>query len=333
MKKAARYLTLLLLTAVTVLTSVVPAAANYTGDAREAVDTAAQCSLTLTYSVSGVALEGQQVSIYQAASIDADGVYALTGAFSGYPLRINAPRSQTEWRELTVTLCSYVAAGQISATATQTVGGSGTVKFTGLKPGLYLVSALRGQVNGVTYVFDSFVISVPGLDDNGYWFYDVAAVPKWERYDPSPSQLTYHVVKTWRDAADKSKRPDSVTVVLYKDGKQQEKRVLNAANNWMYTWTAANDGSVWTVSEPAVPEGYTVSQRKNGNTFIVINTRPSTPSTPSNPSEPGKPNTPGTTSPRTGDTTNLPLFGTLLAASGTLTAALMLLSRRKRHEA
>ena len=87
------------------------------------------------------------------------------------------------------------------------------------------------------------------------------------------------------------------------------------------------------MSEPAVPEGYNVSQRKNGSTFIVINTRPASPSTPSKPSDPGKPNTPGTTAPRTGDTTDLPLYWTLLAVSGTLTAALALLSRKKRHEA
>lgn len=339
MKKIIRCLTLLLLVAAVMASAVIPAAANFTGNTREKVNTKASCTLTLTYTASGTALKGQTIRVYQAASISADGVYGLYGQFAGYPLNISAPTTQREWRQMAVTLESYVVAGQMKATAQGITGNDGVVRFSDLAPGLYLVSALRAQQGGLTYVFDAFVAAVPGLDDNGHWFYDVSAHPKSEEQKPDQSKVSYNVVKTWRDTGNKSKRPDAVTVVIYKDGVEQEKRVLNADNNWMYTWTTDNDGSVWTVAEPDVPESYTVSQQKNGNTFILINTRPSAPSPTPTPTPDLKPTptptpTPTTpTTPKTGDTTNLPLYWGLLAGSGVMLTVLCITGRRKRHEA
>ena len=339
MKKIIRCLTLLLLMAAVITSAIVPAAANFTGNTSETINTKARCTLTLTYTANGTALEGQAIRLYRAASVSADGVYKLYGKFAKYPLNITAPTTQREWREMAVTLESYVVAGQMKASAQGTTGSDGVVRFSDLAPGLYLVSALRAQQGGVTYVFDAFVAAVPGLDNNGHWFYDVSANPKSEEQNPDQSSISYNVVKTWRDTGSKNKRPDAVTVVIYKDGVEQERRVLNADNNWMYTWTADNDGSVWMVAEPDVPEGYTVSQQKNGNTFILINTRPSAPSPTPTPTPDPKPTatptpTPTTpTTPKTGDTMNLSLYWGLLAVSGVTLAALGIIGWRKRHEA
>lgn len=335
MKKIIRCLTLLLLMAAIMASAIVPAAANFTGNTNEKVNTKARCTLTLTYAANGTALEGETIQLYRVASISADGVYKLYGKFANYPLSISAPTTQREWREMAVTLESYVVAGQMKATAKSTTGSNGVVSFSNLAPGLYLVSALSTQRGNVTYIFDAFVVAVPGLDDNGHWFYDVSANPKSEEQKPDQSKISYNVVKTWRDTGSKNKRPDSVTVVIYKNGVEQEKRVLNADNNWMYTWTADNDGSVWTVAEPNVPDGYTVSQQKNGRTFIIINSRSSTP-TPApdpkpTPTPTSKPTTP--TTPKTGDMMNLPLYWGLLAVSSVTLVILCAVKRRKRHEA
>lgn len=64
--------------------------------------------------------------------------------------------------------------------------------------------------------------------------------------------------KTWSDNDNQDgKRPDSVTVHLYANGKYTGKSaVLSADNNWFYNWTAKFD-DIWPVDSEGMPINYT----------------------------------------------------------------------------
>lgn len=64
--------------------------------------------------------------------------------------------------------------------------------------------------------------------------------------------------KTWSDNDNQDgKRPDSVTVHLYANGKDTDKSaVLSAKNNWFYNWTAESH-DIWPVDSDGTPINYT----------------------------------------------------------------------------
>ena len=149
------------------------------------------------------------------------------------------------------------------------------------------------------------------------------------RYTPGKTSVT--VTKVWEDRNDPDgKRPDSVQVQLYADGKASGDPVkLTAKNNWTYTWSGLDEMSAgkaveYTVSEVKIPDGYTSSitgSAKNG--FTVINALE-----PTNPAR----NAAGKTgsSPRTGDGAHALLYGVVTVLA--LTAALLVSCRKRRRK-
>ena len=200
---------------------------------------------------------------------------------------------------MTITLNSYILADGIAADQTAKTDARGKVVFDNLTAGIYLVSSVRTEQDGKYYVFESFLAAVPGVDSEGQWVYSVSARPKMSVHTPAKGEVTYKAVKAWRDGG--QDRPVSVSVEVRRDGQLQQSVTLSAENNWMYTWKAVDDGSVWTVNEVNVPEGYTVGIQRSGDTFSITNT---------------KPETPAGNHPQTGDTTNMTLYVLLMAASG-----------------
>ena len=53
--------------------------------------------------------------------------------------------------------------------------------------------------------------------------------------------------------------PDSITVMLRKNGWEYDQAILNEQNGWRYTWYGLNSRYSWTVEEVDVPEGFTMS--------------------------------------------------------------------------
>jgi hypothetical protein len=92
------------------------------------------------------------------------------------------------------------------------------------------------------------------------------------------------VRKVWTDDNDAAKkRPASIEVQLYADGKAEGAPVvLNAANGWTYTWEGLNKNIrengltraiVYTVAETEIPEGYVGKVSGNaGDGFVITNT-------------------------------------------------------------
>lgn len=148
--------------------------------AADSISTDKQASLKLTYRYNSSALSGVDVRIYRTAAVESNGEYILTDAYENSGVDVNSMRSADQWKSAAVTLASYSDANQISAEQETLTGTDGTVSFTGLKTGLYLVREKVLVKGSRTYTFETFMISLPTLDESGNWTYDVDALPKCE---------------------------------------------------------------------------------------------------------------------------------------------------------
>ena len=66
--------------------------------------------------------------------------------------------------------------------------------------------------------------------------------------------------------------PETLEVVLYKDGEVYETIQLSANNNWSYTWTGLSEEFTWTVDEVKVPNGFAKKVESDGSDFTITNT-------------------------------------------------------------
>ena len=145
------------------------------------------------------------------------------------------------------------------------------------EPGALMDSVLLGTLSSGQSQDVTVELSVPKELGNKYAnrVGEVDWVFKVEAFDyPTPpttdSQLT--VRKVWEGDQAKD-RPSQVTVNLLKDGKVQETQVLNASNQWTYTWGNLSRWNKWSVEEANVPEGYAASYETTGNTTVITNTK------------------------------------------------------------
>ncbi len=250
-------------------------------------------ALTLNYSQNGVAFQ-----IYHAADTDGN----LTGAFSDYPVLIPDSGSAGAWQDAAATLAAYLSGDSISPDAVGTIT-NGSVRFSGLEDGIYLVTGDVSHAGDYTYTPVPFLVRITG---------SVTANVKYDRSGggDSPEYVSYTVKKVWSgDTA--ATRPASVTVRLLHNGKEIGTVTLQESNGWSHTWNRLEDGGTYQVVEADVPEGYTVSVSQNGTTFTVTNTAKAAdkPDNPDNPDKPDKPDKPD--QPQPPQKPNLPQTGQL----------------------
>lgn len=79
------------------------------------------------------------------------------------------------------------------------------------------------------------------------------------------------VVKVWV-GDDEEVRPDSIDVVLYRDGRAYETVTLDEDNDWSYRWTDLDNIYTWTVGEYEVPEDYDSDITHNDTAWTITNT-------------------------------------------------------------
>ena len=94
-------------------------------------------------------------------------------------------------------------------------------------------------------------------------------------------KLTVH--KVWDDNG-YANRPYSVTVHLLRDGEKREEIVLNADNQWTYTWDELDDRYSWSVEED-VPVGYEATYKTEDTTVFITNYMDYEPVIPADPVE------------------------------------------------
>ena len=146
-----------------------------TNDAKEAIITDRECSLTVSYRYDGNAFSDQSVKLYMIAEVSTEAQYTLAPSFAASGLILNGIQTTGEWNVIRSTLESYILANSIAPMQTDMTDETGEVCFVGLKPGLYLTSRVCATQGEVTCSFDSALVALPGLDANGYWQYQISA--------------------------------------------------------------------------------------------------------------------------------------------------------------
>ena len=292
------------------------ALAASTADAKEPIVTDKECSLSIYYGYEGTAFADQGVQLYKVADVSADCQYTLTAPFAASNLIINGIKSNNEWNVVRSTLEAWLLDGSIVPVKTATTNDAGQAHFTQLTPGLYLASSITITQDGLTCVFASALVALPGLDADGYWQYQVSVSAKPEILEPE-EEIELKVLKLWKGDEDQNTRPKSIDVEIFCNGESYENVVLSEENNWSYSWKAKNDGSNWKVMEWFVPKGYAMTVEQKENTFIITNSLQDPPAP-----EP----------PKTGDTANIMLYAVLMLVSGTMLILLGIAGKRQRHE-
>ena len=211
-----------------------------TTDAKEKIDINKESNLTLYYNYEDYNFDNTLVKIYYIASITPNFKYELTEDFINYQIKINGIKTIEEWDILEQTLNSYIEADKIKETYLHSIKNN-EVKISNLKAGLYFVKTKKINNDKYIMMFDDFLINIPFLKENGTWNYNVESNIKVETYTPKYENITYTVIKEWKDNG--KNRPKNIDIEIYKDGVLFETKTLSSNNNWSYSWDTLDDGS------------------------------------------------------------------------------------------
>ena len=296
------------------------AMAASTADAKEPIRTDELCTLALSYTCDGQVFSELPVKLYMVAEVSADFQYTLTEDFAGSGLILNGVPSQGEWNVIRTTLEAYILANAVEPSYVVATDELGVAQLTGLKPGMYLVEARQVTTDTLDCHFDSTLIALPGLGEDGLWQYQVSASPKPQILPPvTPDEdIQLKVLKLWRGDEGLDLRPRSIEVEIFRNGVRYETVTLSAENQWSYSWTAKNDGADWLVMERNIPDDYTVTVERRDTGFVLVNNYGPEDPTPIDP-------------PKTGDTSNILAYMVPLYVSGFLLILLGTGRKRKRQ--
>ena len=301
--------------------------AVFVSDAKEPISTEKTCTLSLSFTCNGTAVSDVPVKLFHVADISASAQYSPTTAFAASGLKLNGICSSGEWDVVRSTLESYILANTVSADFSTVTDKNGHIRFDALEPGLYFLSSVSAVQNGWSYFFDSALISLPGLGEDGFWKQQVTVTPKSSATPPSSpeKEIQYKVLKLWKDDNGYANRPKSIDVEIFRNGVSYKTVSLSKDMNWSYSWTAKDDGAVWVIVERNIPSGYSVTVEKRTSAFILTNTlvpekQPDTPA----------PDYPPPDIPETGDSPHILLYTVLMYVSGVILILFGITSRKKR---
>lgn len=223
-----------------------------------AVDVNKNCSLTLNECLSGL-----NVHLYRVASVSKDGSYEYTDEFKdaeNSSIDLNKLETSEELKNAAITLKGYTA----SQKGVIKQANSSTLSYTNLKTGLYLITADNLELNGTTYTYLPYLISLPQGTK-----YDVSI--DFVKYSEVHS-YEYKIIKQWKDNG--STHPKSIEVELY-DGNTFLKTItLDAAHNYAYSWKTEQVMN-YSIKEKKV-KGYkgivSVSSNDAKTEYVITNT-------------------------------------------------------------
>ena len=218
--------------------------------------------LSVHYTYDGVPFPEVRFHLFKVGAVASDGTLSLTGDFSGYPVVVNG-QSSSGLQIAADTLYGYIQRDQIQPNQSVETNPYGYVTFSSLARGLYLVAGQPCNIDGTLYQTQPQLIAVTE---------DLILEAKCEAQEEPIDPQTLSVLKKWTDTGYESKRPQSLSVSLVRDGAVVETVTLDAAGNWRYTWEDLEPGWQWAVVENC-PAQFAVTMEREGNTFILNNTR------------------------------------------------------------
>lgn len=227
-------------------------------------------SIEVRYSSEGKAIAGATFSLYRVAETGTQGEYVPVGAFAACPVELKAETAE-EWRALAETLSGYAL--NAAADATGSTDAQGVLRFDGLSRGMYLLMGEEFDDGACRYLAEPALVLV---EDEL-----VTLEPKSEMEEEE--KVSLRVIKVWQDKGYESKRPQEITVELYRGQERMDTVQLSAANNWRHQWTELPAGD-WRVVERTAIEGYTVVSSREDDVYVLINSYNAPGGTPDGPS-------------------------------------------------
>lgn len=216
----------------------------------------------------GDVLSGEEWNIYKVAELQDDGTCELYGDFTQYPVSFEDV-SASALTDAAKTLENYIVLDGVAPYASGVSDDNGDVLFSEIPDGVYLLLGKRIEKDGVIYSSIPFIVTVAYEGDGETM--ELLAYPKYAVMSTS-SDGEYSVVKRFGNKAAEPKDPDAfVTVEIYCDGELYDTVILNAENNWTYSWEC-DDYYEWRVKEIDVPTDCYVKYGREGAVLTIVNT-------------------------------------------------------------
>ncbi len=231
-------------------------------------------SLTILLKNAEELSENVEFKIYFVASCDQYGKLTATDEFRQFNVDVEGS-DDSYWVTLANVLEYHVLSNNIAPADSGKTNGEGKLTFPTadkkLEKGLYLVTAPRHVEGDTAYDTTPFLVLLPTADrENNEWIYDLEVSPKFDTSE-IPETVTRKVLKIWEDDGKEEKRPEEITVNLYKDNEVYDTVKLNEENRWNYTWENLDGKAEWKITEVPV-EGYKATVSREGITFVLTNT-------------------------------------------------------------
>lgn len=231
-------------------------------------------SLTIDYDMDNGKISDASFRLYLVDDIDAAANMIPVDDFIEAHVDLS---DQSNWTESAITLESFVVEMEnndtpINPVATGVTDNDGSLTFSGLEPGLYLLVGDAVTQEDKIYTPVATLVTVPYLNDDDTWDYNPTIRPVAQSTDLGEKTVDVSVEKVWADEENESQRPNSVKVTLYENGVTYDCIELSSENSWRYTWRALNPNSRWQLVENNVPDNYTVATVLNDYNFVVTNT-------------------------------------------------------------
>ena len=229
--------------------------------------------LTLVCKTETAPLTGMYWHIYRVGERNTNNQLVLEGDFADYPVYLE-DWSADSMSEAASTLENHAVLERFVPMQNGAVGADGTVSFSGLETGLYLLSGERFIDGDTVYIPSPMLIEMTASDEAGKTVKDLTAYAKYQVLRrPTVSDQVYSVRKIWRfDENYAQIRPVAIKVGLYCNGELAETVTLNQANDWRYSWSG-DATSEWRVKEIDIPENYTVIYRGNETQYVIVNNK------------------------------------------------------------
>lgn len=244
-------------------------------------------ALTLNCTYDNKPVADVTFNLYLVGDMASDNIIDITDEFKEYSVDFTDVDT-SKARELAETLDGYVDRDNIPETLSGTTDEDGVLTLPengSLEEGVYLCVGEKHEEAGYVYTVEPFLISLPQQLSNGDFNYDVVVSPKIQVIEREDT-VDYSVIKVWKDsesadgtvgaissdAKSSGKRPSSIEVQLVGDGTVYTSVVLNATNNWRYTWENLDASVEWKVVEKDVPDGYSVVSELQNTTYVITNT-------------------------------------------------------------
>ncbi len=236
------------------------------------VDKEHNCSLKIAFTPDNTKASGIKFKAYKVAAVTDSYNFSVEPFFAKQEVTklLDNPTAES-YRLVASTLSGIVASeSTVKPDYNAVSDSSGIAVFENMDVGLYLIIGDIYEGEYAYYTPQNFMVSLPELNADDLWNYDVFADIKWEKRQKN-NTLNLEALKVWGDSATNLHAKDFVTVELYENGTLYDTQILSKNNNWRCKWSNLKSGSSWSIKENGIT-GYIGTVEQKGDCFIITNT-------------------------------------------------------------